>query len=171
MDALQEYNIPFVGLKLGKHQYNYHIDDTFFTAYKYHDFETIDCDIDLVLEKKTTLLELFFKIQGTAMLRCDTTNEPYKESFDNSLQLIIKFGETYNDDNDEVLILPHSAYQFNVAQYIYEGIVLALPIKRVHPGIKDGTLQSKVLDKLREIEKTNKKQIDPRWDKLNKLLT
>ena len=68
------------------------------------------------------------------------------------------------------MILPHTAHQINVSQYIYEAIVLALPIKRVHPGIADGTLHSKVLDKLRELETKENKQIDPRWDKLNKLL-
>jgi len=171
MDALQEYNIPFVGLKLGKHNYDYHIEDTFFKAYKYQDFEAIDCKVNLALTKKTTLLELVFDIQGFATLNCDTTNEPFKQKINSSFNLLVKFGEVYNDDNDEVLILPHNAFQVNIAQYIYETIVLALPVKRVHPGIKDGTLQSEILDKLKELETKNKKQTDPRWDKLNELLT
>ena len=171
MDALQEYTIPFIGLKLGKHRFDYHIEDTFFTTFEYHDFKTIHCDVVLFFTKKNTLLELAIKIQGTAVLNCDTTNEPYKQSIQNSLDLVVKFGEEFNDDNDEILVLPHTAHQINVSQYIYEAIVLALPIKRVHPGIADGTLDSKVLDKLRELETKDNKQTDPRWDKLNKLLT
>jgi uncharacterized metal-binding protein YceD (DUF177 family) len=58
-------------------------------------------------------------------------------------------------------------------------IVLSIPLRRVHPGIKDGTLKSDVLDKLNELKvkekKTDKTQkeenIDPRWDKLKQLLT
>ena len=89
----------------------------------------------------------------------------------NELKLIVKFGEAYIDDIEDILILPHAEYQLNVAQYIYEVIVLALPTKRVHPGVKDGTLKSNVLEKLKELEIKKQKEIDPRWDKLNELLT
>ena len=83
------------------------------------------------------------------------------------------FGEHYDDDNDEVLILPHGEHQLNVAQYIYEMMVLAVPSKKVHPGIEDGTLKSDILEKLDELSPENKKEIeetDPRWDELKKLL-
>jgi uncharacterized metal-binding protein YceD (DUF177 family) len=171
MDALQEYYIPFVGLKLGKHTFTYHIDNTFFEVYQYNDFQSIECQVDLLFEKKPSLFELQFNIKGVVVINCDITNEPFEEKIENTLDLIVKFGEEYNDDNEEVLILPHSDYQINIAQYIYEAIVLALPIKRIHPGIKDGTLKSEVLDKLKELETNTTKKTDPRWDKLNELLT
>jgi hypothetical protein len=31
---------------------------------------------------------------------------------------VVNFGEEYNDDNDELLILQHGEYQVNIAQYI-----------------------------------------------------
>ena len=52
-------------------------------------------------------------------------------------------------------------------------IVLAVPKKKVHPGIEDGTLQSPVLTKLKELEPNKSKNsdtIDPRWEDLKKLL-
>jgi uncharacterized metal-binding protein YceD (DUF177 family) len=64
----------------------------------------------------------------------------------------------------------------NVQQYIYELIVLSIPLKRVHPGVEDGTLDSEVLDKLEELSinnnenKNDEDEIDPRWDKLKNLL-
>jgi uncharacterized metal-binding protein YceD (DUF177 family) len=95
-----------------------------------------------------------------------------------SIRVIVQFGETFNNDNDELLILPHGEFQVDVSQYIYEMIVVSIPLKRVHPGIKDGTLVSPVLDKLKELEvKESKKEeikaenTDPRWDKLKNLLT
>jgi uncharacterized metal-binding protein YceD (DUF177 family) len=60
-----------------------------------------------------------------------------------------------------------------VAQYIYEMMVLALPSKRVHPGIEDGSLDSDILKKLEELSPERKKKnenTDPRWDDLKKLL-
>jgi uncharacterized metal-binding protein YceD (DUF177 family) len=56
-------------------------------------------------------------------------------------------------------------------------IVLSVPLKKTHPGIKDGTLKTPALDKLKELSVKDQKQsiqeveIDPRWDKLKKLLT
>jgi len=171
MDALQKYDISFVGLKLGKHSFTYQIDNSFFEVYKYDDFQSIDCSINLVLHKKSTLLELQFDIKGKIVLNCDLTNEEFEEPIKTTLDLIVKFGDEFNDDNEEVLIIPHTDYQLNIAQYIYEATVLALPLKRIHPGIKDGTLKSDVLDKLKELEIKENKKTDPRWDTLNKLLT
>ncbi len=171
MDALHDYIIPFVGLKLGKHTFTYHIDSKFFDYFQYDDFNVIDCEVTLSFDKKPRLFELSFDIKGFAMLRCDLSNEVFKEEIDTYLDLIVNFGDAYNNENEEVLILPHGEFQLNVAQYIYEAIVLALPVKRVHPGIEDGTLQSDVLDKLKEFEVKENKTTDPRWDKLNDLLT
>ena len=56
-------------------------------------------------------------------------------------------------------------------------IVLSVPLKKVHPGIKDGTLKTPTLDKLKELSVKDQNQgkqeeeNDPRWDKLKKLLT
>ena len=171
MDAFQDYIIPFVGLKLGKHSFTYHVDNKFFDDFQYDDFDTIDCNITISFDKKPRHFELHFEITGFAMLHCDLSNEVYKEKIDTYLDLIVNFGDTFNDENEEILILPHGEFQLNVAQYIYEAIVLALPIKRIHPGIEDGTLQSDVLDRLKEFEIKETKTTDPRWDKLNDLLT
>jgi len=171
MDTLKDYNIQFVGLKLGKHSFTYHIDNTFFDEFQYDDFQSIRCEVEVEVIKKATLIEFHFKAEGLATLLCDTSNEPFEQTISNSLKIIVKFGEFFNDEDEVILILPHAEYQVNIAQYIYETIVLALPIKRIHPGLKDGTLQSEVLDKLKELQIKENNRTDPRWDKLNELLT
>jgi uncharacterized metal-binding protein YceD (DUF177 family) len=57
-------------------------------------------------------------------------------------------------------------------------IVLSVPLRRVHPGIKDGSLKTEALTKLKQLavkekkeEKKEEENIDPRWDKLKQLLT
>ena len=175
MRRIAAYTIPFVGLKLGKHQFEYDIDNEFFDHFEYDEFNSVDVKIDLLFEKKTTMMELTFKASGTVNVDCDITNEPYDQPIDSSLFLVIKFGDEYSDEDEDLLIIPHGEYEVNVQQYIYELIVLSLPIKRVHPGVEDGTLKSDVLDKLEELsidkkEKNNEDEIDPRWDKLKNLL-
>ena len=177
MKALKDFTIQFVGLKEGEHQFDYNIDSTFFKNFEYDEFNEVDVNIDLKLIKKSTLLELYFDASGFVNVNCDLTNEPYNQEIEDEFKLVVKFGAEYNDDNEDILIIPHGEYEINVAQYIYELIVLAVPAKRVHPGIKDGTLKSEILSKLEELspkevnEDKASEEIDPRWNNLKKLLT
>lgn len=174
----REYYIAFSGLKEGKHLFSFAIDNTFFNAYGFEDFNTADLKVNVVLNKLSTMMELTFKASGSVNINCDTTNEPFNLPLEANLDLVIKFGETFDDENETLLILPHGEHQVNVAQYLYEMVVLALPAKRVHPGILDGSLKSEALKTLERLgvkqEGVQKKPIeetDPRWDALKKLLT
>ena len=177
MKVMKAYTIQFVGLKVGEHHFDYQIDNTFFLEFDYVEFNEADLKVDLLFEKKTTLLELNFNVSGAINVNCDVSNEPFNLEIEDSFKLVVKFGETYNNDNEDILIIPHGEYQINVAQFIYELVVLAMPAKKVHPGIEDGTLQSDILNKLEELspekgEKTKSSEdIDPRWNNLKKLLT
>ena len=177
MKALKEFTIPFVGLKLGKHDFEYKIEQAFFEYFEYEEFNDVDVDVNLILDKKSTLLELNFKISGFVNVNCDVTNEPYNQTINNEFDLVVKFGDEYNDELEDILIVPHGTYEVNIQQYIYELIVLSVPIKRIHPGVEDGTLDSDILDKLEELspklkeEKETEEDIDPRWNTLKKLLT
>ncbi|REG89462.1 YceD family protein [Winogradskyella sediminis] len=177
MKALKSYTIPFVGLKVGMHHFDFQIDNEFFEHFEYDEFNAVDVKIDLEFEKKSTLLELFFSAKGSVNVNCDITNEPYDQAINDDFKLVVKFGNEYNDDNEDILIIPHGEYEINVAQYIYELIILAVPIKRIHPGIEDGTLQSDILSKLEELspsedrKEKSSEDIDPRWNNLKKLLT
>ncbi|AZQ59792.1 DUF177 domain-containing protein [Maribacter sp. MJ134] len=171
----KEFNIPFSGLKQGKHNFNFEIDNTFFDSFGYDDFNSANIQLNVVLNKMTTIMELDFKASGYVNVNCDITSEPYDQEITSALELVVKFGEEYNDEDDEILILPHGEHQLNISQYAYEMLVLSVPQKRVHPGIEDGTLQSEVLDKLQELQpkekRNDKEENDPRWDELKKLLT
>jgi uncharacterized metal-binding protein YceD (DUF177 family) len=171
----KEFDIPFSGLKQGKHGYSYDINNTFFDSYGYDEFNAVDVVVKVILNKTPTIMELDFDAAGTVNVDCDITSEPYAQPITSSSRLIVKFGDSYNDEDDEILILPHSEHQLNIAQFVYEMLVLAVPLKRVHPGIADGTLKSEVLDRLEELQpkekKDNKEGNDPRWDELKKLLT
>jgi uncharacterized metal-binding protein YceD (DUF177 family) len=177
MKPLKEFTIPFIGLKIGAHHYNYKIEKAFFEFFEYEDFNDAHVNVEVTLLKNTTFLDLNFKISGAVNINCDLTNEPFDQNIKNDFDLVVNFGEEYNDENIDILILPHGAYEINIQQYIYELIVLAVPIKRVHPGVEDGTLSSDILEKLKELspkldsEKKEDKEIDPRWNTLKKLLT
>ncbi|UFH36049.1 YceD family protein [Flavobacterium acetivorans] len=180
MNKTKEYVIPFVGLKLGKHQFEYQVGNAFFEIFDYDEFQNSDIKVNVVLEKKSTMLELTFKHKGTVNVPCDLTSEDFDMPIKGGMKLIVRFGEVFNNDNEELLILPFGEFEIDIAQYIYEMIALSVPLRRVHPGVKDGSLKTKALEKLNELtlkEQTKEKEekeeenIDPRWDKLKQLLT
>ena len=177
MKPLKEFTIPFVGLKIGKHHFEYKVEQAFFEHFEYEDFNNVNIIANVELEKKTTLLELHFKISGWVNVNCDLTNEPYNQTIENEFDLVVKFGDEYNDEDVDILIVPHGTYEVNIQQYVYELIILAVPIKRIHPGVEDGTLNSDILKKLEELSprlketKDKEEEIDPRWNTLKKLLT
>ena len=178
MKKMNDFLIPFIGLKLGKHQFEYQVGNTFFNTFEYEDFNSSDINVEVSFEKKSTMLELLFKHSGTVNVACDVTGEDFDMPVDGNRKLVVNFGDEFNNDNEEMLILPHGEHQIDVSQYIYEMIVLSVPLRRVHTGVLDGSLKSAALDKLNEISVTEintdseqeTQEIDPRWDKLKQLL-
>lgn len=165
--------INFAGLKLGVHEFKFDLDNSFFEHFDYNDFNSCNISTKILLNKKSNLLELNFCSKGSINLNCHVSNEPFDFPQKNEMNLVVKFSSEKICDNEEFLVLPNGVSQINVSHYLYEMIILSLPIKITHPGVEDGTLKSKTLTMLRDYEnnvhKTENK-IDPRWDKLKDLI-
>lgn len=188
MNTEKTYSISFIGLKNGEHTFEYQIGSDFFKNYDYDDFNRIEANISVLLNKKATLLEVNFKAKGVVNVPCDVTNEDFDLPIENEFNLVVKFGEEFNDDHDEILILPMNEYEINLSQYIYELLVLSIPVKRVSPeAAEDEDFDEEEFDFLfgdededNEMEESQEEEttsdsdqadIDPRWEKLKKLLT
>lgn len=188
----KEFDIAFSGLKIGTHEFEFQIANDFFDLFEYDEFNSVNVDLKATLIKKETLMELYLSQTGTVNIPCDVTGENFDLPIENNWQIIIKFGEEYNDDNEELLIIPYSEYQVNIAQYIYEMIALSVPVKRVHPSIaadyevddfdeddfdflqkynEDDFADEDEDDPTDDSNQNKNKEIDPRWDELKKLLT
>ena len=168
---MKDFTIVFSGLKLGKHHFDYELDQAFFDLFEYQELNSPQFKVELSLEKKSTMLELEMKLAGEFDAICDISNESFPLGITNEMSLVVKFGEHFNDEDDEVLVLPFEAYELNIAQYLYEMAVLAIPVKIVHPDVESGKLGQEYKKYLKgEDETNNEEQTDPRWDKLKDLL-
>lgn len=177
MKELKEFTISFSGLKIGKHRFDFEINKTFFEFFEYEEFNGASIELEVILEKKNTFLEFALNFKGFVNVACHVTNEPFDQPISGGYDFVVKFGEEY-DEKEDILIIPHGSFEVNIAQFIYETIVLAVPLRCVHPGVEDGTLKSEILDKLEELrpklleeEQPEDDEIDPRWESLKKLLT
>ena len=175
MADFNDYTIQHVGLEKGKYNYNYNIKQGFFDLFDYSDFHNVEINVDLELYKKESMIELRFNITGTVGLTCDVSTELYQQEVNNQVLIVIKYGDEFKEVDEKLVIIPRSDDKIAVHQYIYEGIILALPAKRVHPGVEDGSLQTEITKKIEELKPSNNSnrpdgETDPRWDKLKQLL-
>ena len=170
MKSISTHKIEFAGLKVGKHQFNFELNKEFFENFSFFDFNNIDLSVDVDLTKKSTLLELNFHLRGSVNVNCDMTNEPFDMPFNKEDFLVVKFGQEYNDEDNEILVLPYGEHKVILDQYLYELVILSLPRKRVHPGVEDGTLESEIIKILDELKPSGLAlESDPRWEKLKKI--
>ncbi len=170
MKSISTHKIEFAGLKVGKHQFNFELNKEFFENFSFFDFNNIHLCVDVDLTKKSTLLELNFHLKGSVNVNCDMTNEPFDMPFNKEDFLVVKFGQEYNDEDNEILVLPYGEHKVILDQYLYELVILSLPRKRVHPGVEDGTLESEIIKILDELKPSGLAlESDPRWEKLKKI--
>lgn len=173
-----EIVVEFSGLKLGKHQFTYNVGQAFFDLFEFEqEFSQPNLVVSLDLEKKHTFLVCDFQIKGTMELSCDVSLERYQQIISVDWHLVINFGEEFDDSSDELLIIPETEYKVNVSQYVYETILLEIPLKRIHPNLvaeyeeEDDDLEEETEEELESnTTKEENKEIDPRWDKLKDLL-
>lgn len=166
MDKLRNYDVSFSGLKNGKHEFKFEIENAFFQLFgTEQEFTNPKIQADVFLEKHTTFLEFVIKINGTIELVCDITNEEFDYPIENEIKVLVKFGEEYDDSEEDVITIPAKDHAFNVAQLIYENVALSVPMKKVSPNVSDEDL--KILEKFSP--KEEEPDSDPRWDALRKL--
>jgi uncharacterized metal-binding protein YceD (DUF177 family) len=169
MDKLRNYDVSFSGLKNGKHEFKYEIDKEFFQLFDTEqEFTNPRIAVDVLLDKHTTFLEFEIKIHGLVELVCDITNDNFDHPIENQIRVLVKFGEEYDDSEEDVITIPATDHAFNIAQLIYENVMLSIPMKKISPNVSDEDLE--ILEKFspKESEEEEHKG-DPRWDALKKL--
>lgn len=174
MDKLKNYNIGFSGLKNGKHEFEFCINQEFFDLFETEkEFSDANIVSKVLLDKHSTFLDFIISIKGNVELTCDISNEKFDYPIENQIKVLVKFGEEYDDNNEDIITISHNDSEFNIAQLIYEAVVLAIPMKKIAPNTLNNKEYQSLLDKYSpQIENDNEEEsqeIDPRWEILNKL--
>jgi uncharacterized metal-binding protein YceD (DUF177 family) len=172
---LKAYSIQFSGLKEGKHEFEFELNKEFFEVFDFQDGEDARFRAHLELDKKVNRLDFKIAVSGEMLVHCDLTDELFWLPLENKAELIVKFGEEFDDTDDEILVIPHGEHSVNLAQPLYELIVLAKPLKVVHPDVAAGKKGQETLERLQALspdqkQKESEEEIDPRWNKLKDLL-
>ena len=132
MNAFVAYSIPVQGLNLGSHPFKFSIDSAFFALFEDSPVETGMVDFEVNLEKRSDMLLFDFDLSGYVGAECDRCTAQINLPIEDSRSLIAKYTEDDVEEEDEVVFIHREASHFNVAQYLYEFVVLALPITNVY---------------------------------------
>lgn len=173
MKDLDKYVIPFAGLKEGKHEFEFDVDDSFFDHFDTSEIKKGELTVNVILDKKPRFLEMNFLINGRVKTICDRCLDELDLPLQYQGKLFFKFGEESYELTDEIIILSSSEHKINISQFIYEFIHLAIPYRKIHPDI-NGTsgCNSVMIQKLDSLTKneTKDKNYNPSWDKLKEII-
>lgn len=169
MNRQDDYKIPFTGLKPGSHSFTFEVGDRFFE--QIHDAEITagKVTVEVTLVKEERMMDLHLEISGAVRVSCDRCNEPVEIAVKGPERLIVKLGDRYEEESEDVQVIPDTQHEIDLAPFLYEYIHLLLPVKKVHPDDRNGKsgCNPEVLKKLEELAPHPHQ--DPRWEALNRL--
>ena len=124
------------------------------------------------IRKTVGFYELLLHVEGTVSVPCDRCLDPMNQPIATDLRLVVKLGEAYSED-DDIITVADAHPVLDTAWFIYEQIVLAVPIQHVHQPGECNDAMMRVLNEHSTARSSdadaNETNVDPRWQALTKL--
>lgn len=177
-------------LEVGIHTFEYDLDTEYFKKIDSPEVQRGKVSAKATVKNNGTEYEIQFQLEGIVMIPCDRCLDDMEWPVNQKSRLIVKFGKTYSEESDEIIVIPEEEGEINLAWFLYEFIALSIPVKHVHaPGKCNKFMSSKlkkhivksVDDDSGESEaefddgeddflEPENEQADPRWDDLKQLI-
>lgn len=174
----------------GTHSFEFHLGKTFFSNMESEDIHDADMAVHVTVDLKNDVYALDIHAEGTVTLICDRCLDDLEFPIDARYAINVEYGDDYNDDSDDLLVIPASDATLNIAYMIYDTVALSIPMKHVHPlgkcnramsamlkkhragnaaSNEDAALEEQLMDEMDSMESTSGSPGDPRWDALKNI--
>ncbi len=165
--------IRFKGLKTGKHTFAFDVDKMFFEPFGNAEIKDAVCQVDVEMTKQARMLELLIHITGYVEVHCDRCLGLFQLPRDILETIYVKISNTEVVTSDYIMVISDKEHELDIAQILYEFIVLSLPYQCIHPLDKEGNSTCDP-DMIKQLNihsggKEKQKETDPRWDQLKQL--
>lgn len=172
--VISKFDINIHGLEEKTYEYEFEGSDSFFEYFEQEIIEGGNFKINLSLDKSSTLIRLKFDINANLKLVCDRSLEEFEENFLIEEKYIYKFGEKAQFVSDEIETIPFGTPKINVAEHIFDFIMLRVPMKKLHPKFRIEEDEEDEDGKLIYVDPHTEENIktdglDPRWAALLKI--
>jgi uncharacterized metal-binding protein YceD (DUF177 family) len=175
MSSRREFEIAFVGLRPGIHEFNYEIDDSFFEGYEQQEFRNSKAHVKLFLEKNNSFLRLRFEIGGQAEVTCDRCNSELPMQLFDEFTMTVKMVEEPDEMNEQeedpdVFYISRGESHIDVKNWIYEFINLSLPMQKTceYENMDGPYCNPAARDMLNNMKPDESPQENPIWKNLEK---
>ena len=163
--------IDLKGLADGLNSFEFDLDDAYFKAVNAPEVGRGNVHVSLkIVRTQNDYFTLDFHEKGTVVLPCDLCLDDMEQPIETQQRLEAKFGNAYSEDGDLVTV-PENEGILDVSWFVYEFILLALPIKHVHALGKCNTAMIRVLEEHSAARSGSEDEnpMDSRWEALLKL--
>lgn len=153
MSRLNTFKIQFHSFGNGAHSLDFDVDDSFFTFFEESEISRGSVQVSVQMIKSERQLQFDIHLEGWVEVLCDRCLDSFEQELESDFRLYGKFGDGNSEEELDVVWIPRSDHEVDLSGYIYEYIILSLPIKRIHPEDEDGNsgCDPDMLDKLSEI--------------------
>ena len=136
MGSKRMYEIAFVGLKPGVHEFNYALDYDFFKEKAGEAVDEISANVKLMLDKNNGFMLLKFMVGGNAAVNCDRCGNPLKVDLWDEFNMVVKLTEEpqkANDDEEDadVFYIAKSESHIEMSDWLYEFVMLSIPMQHL----------------------------------------
>ncbi len=166
--AFRAFEISIFNLSSKVHEYRFPINETLFGLFEQSIVERGEGTSEVVLTRSETMMTLHFDINAKVELICDISVKPFWHEIKVEKDIMVKFGEADEELSEDVIVIHRDTQFFNVAEYIYQFLLLSIPMKRIHPDIKDEQ-RPDIVYSSEEPEQEEEQETDPRWAALKNL--
>jgi uncharacterized metal-binding protein YceD (DUF177 family) len=165
MASKRLYEIAFVGLRHGEHEFNYELEDKFFIEKGTEDVENMHANVKLLLEKNRDFMLLKFQTGGTAQVNCDRCGNLMQVSLWDEFNVVVKLVENpeemnAQEEDADVFYIGRGESHLDVSDWLYEFALLSIPTQHVCGNDEKGEslCNKEVLKKLEEMKATASEQ-------------
>lgn len=173
---LRYFDIDIFNLANKDYQYEFEFNEQLFAAFSDSPFQNGSGTAKVALRKSETMIVLTFDIVGSVELICDRSLEEFDYPLDFEEKMILKFGDEDIEVSESMAIIHRDTQKVNVGQFIYEFIMLDIPMKKLHPKFEEEEDEEEEEESLiysseeaDDEDDDEDDENDPRWDILKKL--
>ena len=176
MGYRREFEIPFVGLKPGVHEYSYLITDKFFETFQEQDFTGVNAQVKVTFDKKSSFMLLKFEVGGNLVVNCDRCGNDLPLELWDEFRITVKMVEepelmNEQEEDPDVYYIGRGESHLDLAAWIYEFINLSIPMQKTcgYDNAEGPKCNPVAMDILRKLEvKDQEESSNPIWKGLEK---
>lgn len=166
--AFRAFEISIFNLSSKVHEYRFPINETLFGLFEQSIVERGEGTCEVVLTRSETMMTLHFNLNAKVELICDISVKPFWQDIVVEKDIMVKFGDEDEELSEDVIVIHWDTQFLNVAEYIYQFLLLSIPMKKIHPDIEDEE-RPDIVYISDESEQEEEQLTDPRWAALKNL--